>query len=75
MKIKSLFADYSGEATLVSDHELSAGAPVLVFWDGKSIRPGDIDLVGWQLVEATDDERRALRAAGYVMPDAHGVNA
>ena len=69
MKIKSLFDDYVGEATLVADHELSDGPAVLVLEDGEAVPPGDSRLIGWQLAEATDEERMALREAGYMIPD------
>ena len=41
------------------------GQPVLVLDDGTVIRPGDVLVKAMQLSEATPDDRRALRAAGY----------
>jgi len=53
-------------AVLTTDHAASRdGLPVLVLEDGTAIGPGDAILNDVQLSEATPDDRRMLRVAGY----------
>jgi hypothetical protein len=53
-------------ATLTTEHGASSyGRPVLVLDDGTVLGP--LDVVGYQLLDATPEERSALSVAGYAV--------
>jgi hypothetical protein len=61
------------EAFLSTEHDAaSPGKPVLVIRlsnkTEKAITPADAGLAGYHILEATEDEIRELRDAGYLLP-------
>ena len=59
-------------ATITADHAASSyGLPVLVM-DGEAL--GTIEAAGFELVEATDDERLALARSGYRLAEQRREN-
>ncbi len=61
-------------ASLTTEHSASSyGQPVVVLPDGDPLGTTDWQINGWQLVEATPDQRAELRNAGYPV-DAEGVD-
>jgi len=69
-----ILQDCNGEdlkGTLTTEHPASSyGLPVLVV-NGDAL--GTFDVIGWCLVEATDDEAEQLYRGGYRLPDARNV--
>jgi hypothetical protein len=58
------------EAALTTDPTVSPhGSPVLVLENDEILLPGDAEFGEFQIVEATETERDALRRAGYSLPD------
>lgn len=52
------------EATITTDHAASSyGIPVIVLPDGENLPPASWVLLGYQVVEATPEERAALQVA------------
>ena len=58
------------EATLTTDPSVSAhGSPILMLENDEVLLPADAEFGEFQIVEATETERDALRQAGYSLPD------
>lgn len=69
MRLKNRL-DQIKKATLTTDHAASSyGQPVLVI-DREPYGTFDASLNNLRIVEATDEEREALKAAGYHLQDA-----
>lgn len=72
MRVKATsepLAGWSGQAEITTDHPASReGIPVLLV-GGEPVGIVDAAAAGYELLEATADERRALRDAGYCLPE------
>lgn len=73
MKLKAfspLLDGFERKAVLTTNHAASSyGRPVLVLLDnGDALGPGDCALADYRVTKATEDELRALDAAGYRLP-------
>lgn len=64
-----LLDGWEGEADLSTNHSASSyGQPVL-FIDGRPVGTLDAVLAGYEIIEATREERAALQRAGYAFLD------
>jgi hypothetical protein len=65
----ALLAGWEGEAAIMNDCSASSyGLPVLTV-EGEPVSTAQAELAGYQVVEGTDDEMRALLMAGYYSVD------
>jgi hypothetical protein len=64
-----VLAGWEGEAAIMTDCSASSyGLPVLTV-EGEPVGTAEAALAGYQVVEGTDDEIRALLMAGYYSVD------
>jgi hypothetical protein len=64
------------DAALQAPPDGGPGAnPVVVLGNDEVLYPADADLGDFSIVEATRDEREALKRAGYAMPDWDPIRA
>ena len=71
MKLRSSLMDgLTWEATLsTAPADLASGQPVIVLDNEEILSPEDAQFGDFTILEATDEEREALRQAGYSLPD------
>lgn len=74
MKLRANFSEtWEGAATVTTNHPASSyGKPVLVI-EGVAIGTLESRLMGYEIVEATIEERAMLASAGYHLARAYGV--
>ncbi len=69
MRLQADFSEYwEGDATVTTDHAASSyGKSVLVI-DGVAIGTTEARLMGYEILDATIEERALLASAGYDLP-------
>ena len=73
MRLKTfspLLDGYETEAELTTEHAASSySRPVLVLDNGEALGTTDAALADYRIMQATAEERAALEAAGYHLPE------